>query len=74
MRRTGRLSLVTVLDENGRGESWTAPGAAAKKEKETSDLGVLLHRYIQIPQTFWTAVTAYAAGSVTRAQTDFPRA
>ncbi|MGW3669136.1 hypothetical protein [Streptomyces sp. NPDC005141] len=22
--------------------------------KETSDLGVLLHRYIQIPQTFWT--------------------
>ncbi|MFG2441120.1 hypothetical protein [Streptomyces sp. NPDC048508] len=35
-------------------EPWIAPGAAAKKEKETSDLGVLLHRYIQIPQTFWT--------------------
>lgn len=54
VRRTGRLNLVTVLDENGRGDPWVAPGAAAKKEKETSDLGVLLHRYIQIPQTFWT--------------------
>ncbi|MET7695123.1 hypothetical protein ABZT06_45740 [Streptomyces sp. NPDC005483] len=57
VRRTGRLNLVTVLDENGRGEPWVAPGAAAKKEKETSDpadLGVLLHRYIQIPKTFWT--------------------
>lgn len=52
--RTGRLNLVTVLDETGRGEPWVAPGAAAKKEKESSDFGALLHRYIQIPQTFWT--------------------
>ncbi|MFE3126316.1 hypothetical protein ACFXHD_23170 [Streptomyces hydrogenans] len=49
-----RLNLVTVLDETGRGEPWIAPGAAAKKEKESNILGALVNRYIQIPRAFWT--------------------
>ncbi|WP_031057769.1 hypothetical protein [Streptomyces sp. NRRL F-5702] len=54
--RGGRLNLVTVLDEKGKGEPWVAPGAAAKKEKEedTTGWGALFHRYVQIPKTFWT--------------------
>jgi len=54
--RTGRQNLVTVLSETGSGEPWIAPGAAAKKEKEEGllGLGAVVHRYIQIPQTFWT--------------------
>jgi hypothetical protein len=54
--RTGRLNVVTVLDENGRGEPWIAPGAAAKKEKEENRLGLgaVTHRYLQIPKAFWT--------------------
>ncbi|MBD0737464.1 hypothetical protein BGM09_29900 [Streptomyces sp. CBMA29] len=54
--RTGRLNLVTVLSETGNGEPWIAPGAAAKKEKEEGllGLGAVVHRYIQIPQAFWT--------------------
>ncbi|SCF87768.1 hypothetical protein GA0115254_121012 [Streptomyces sp. Ncost-T10-10d] len=54
--RTGRQNLVTVLSETGNGDPWIAPGAAAKKEKEEGllGLGAVVHRYLQIPQTFWT--------------------
>ncbi|MFD6419887.1 hypothetical protein [Streptomyces sp. NPDC060194] len=62
--RTGRQNLVTVLSETGTGAPWVAPGAAAKKEKENSargvgivgltDMGAVVNRYFQVPQTFWT--------------------
>ncbi|MEV7111310.1 hypothetical protein [Streptomyces anulatus] len=56
LARTGRQNLVTVLSETGNGSPWIAPGAAAKKEKEEGllGLGAVVHRYLQIPQTFWT--------------------
>ncbi len=58
--RAGSLNHVTVLDENGRGEPWVAPGAAAKKEKEqdTFGAGAVLHRYVQIPRPSGPAGTS----------------
>ncbi|WP_435256175.1 hypothetical protein [Streptomyces althioticus] len=50
----GRPNQIVVLNENGTGEPYVAPGAAARKEAAESDLGAILHRYIQIPRTFWT--------------------
>ncbi|MFJ9473085.1 hypothetical protein [Streptomyces caniferus] len=49
----GRPNQVVVLNETGSGEPYIAPGAAAKKEAATNLSGAVLHRYVQIPKTFW---------------------
>ncbi|MGW6144313.1 hypothetical protein [Streptomyces sp. NPDC055140] len=51
----GRPNQVVVLDESGNGQQYVAPGAAARKEAADSQLGALVHRYVQIPDAFWTS-------------------
>lgn len=50
----GRPNQVVVLNETGSGDPYIAPGAAAKKEAAASEVGAVTHRYVQIPQAFWT--------------------
>jgi hypothetical protein len=49
----GLANRVTVLNETGNKETYTAPGASAKALRDTP--AGLQHLYVQIPQAFWTS-------------------
>lgn len=50
--RRGQPSRVTLLDEGGRDVAYEPPGQAFGKARNSPD--EWRHRYVQIPDTFWT--------------------
>lgn len=50
--RPGQPSRITLLDEGGRGVAYVPPGQAFAKARNTPD--EWRHRYIQLPDAFWT--------------------
>jgi hypothetical protein len=49
--RPGHANRVTVLNESGTGEPYTAPGAAVSRKGEDRSR----HLYVQIPTALWTS-------------------
>ncbi|HEY3546153.1 MAG TPA: hypothetical protein VGK17_08685 [Propionicimonas sp.] len=50
--RAGQPSRVVLLEESGEGRPYTLPGETYNRVRNTPEEG--RHRYIQIPDTFWT--------------------
>jgi hypothetical protein len=51
--RPGNANAVSLLDDAGTGDPYIVPGVAANRERLAQGKSAV-HRYVQIPSTFWT--------------------
>lgn len=52
--RSGVPNVITLLSEAGNGEAYELPGAAYSRLRNKSSEVADQHRYLQIPNAFWT--------------------